>query len=263
MPHLPLSFALTVKLTVWICALIAFLRLLPAGSGWPDARAARNLCAVLVGAFLCSKLVHGVTYATSMAGDPFADALLAWLAGDSIVGALLGGRIGLWLADRSDAGRRVADALTTPVIVALLVLACGSVGWALRGAGVGGATDLPWGMDFGDGVARHPLMLYEAVWLCVLAWADRRTAGAPVGAGRRAALVLFGYFGFIVLAGYLKAPFQGFLLTEAMQPRPRVVAGIMTPEQWLAACAMFALLPGVPATLKKALGARGNVRTAS
>lgn len=32
-----------------------------------------------------------------------------------------------------------------------------------RTAPMGTATDLPWGHDFGDGVSRHPVQLYEAI----------------------------------------------------------------------------------------------------
>ena len=49
-----------------------------------------------------------------------------------------------------------------------------------RTAGV--PTGLPWGIDFGDGIPRHPLMLYEMLFLGLLwpalAAARRRSGGA-------------------------------------------------------------------------------------
>jgi len=38
------------------------------------------------------------------------------------------------------------------------------------------ATGLPWGVDFGDGVARHPTQLYEAAFVLVLAAGLHRCA---------------------------------------------------------------------------------------
>jgi phosphatidylglycerol---prolipoprotein diacylglyceryl transferase len=29
------------------------------------------------------------------------------------------------------------------------------------------ATNLPWGVDFGDGISRHPTQLYEILFLCI------------------------------------------------------------------------------------------------
>ncbi|MBV8392159.1 MAG: prolipoprotein diacylglyceryl transferase, partial [Alphaproteobacteria bacterium] len=50
-------------------------------------------------------------------------------------------------------------------------VAVGRIGCFLAGLGdftYGTPTDLPWGVDFGDGVRRHPVQLYEAVAMAAM-----------------------------------------------------------------------------------------------
>lgn len=95
----------------------------------------------------------------------------AWLGGQSMVGGLLGGLIGVEIAKKS-AGltRSTGDAFVFPILLGLMI---GRVGCFLAGLADGTyglPTDLPWGVDFGDGLPRHPTQLYEiafagALWL--------------------------------------------------------------------------------------------------
>lgn len=84
-----------------------------------------------------------------------------WASGKSIVGALLGGLVGVELAKKlGGITRRTGDAFVVPLCVGLAI---GRVGCFLSGLeddAYGVATALPWGVDFGDG-PRHPTQLYE------------------------------------------------------------------------------------------------------
>jgi prolipoprotein diacylglyceryltransferase len=92
-----------------------------------------------------------------------------WLGAKTIVGGLLGGWIGVeivkkWLRVRQSTG----DAFVFPLIAGIAV---GRVGCFLSGLAdqtYGLPTALPWGVDFGDGVARHPTQLYEILFLLIL-----------------------------------------------------------------------------------------------
>jgi hypothetical protein len=53
------------------------------------------------------------------------------------------------------------------------------------------------------------------------------------------------------LTGFLKPPFHPALLLEAVQPRPRIYAFVMTAEQWVATIAVLVLLPGFLLTLAR------------
>jgi phosphatidylglycerol---prolipoprotein diacylglyceryl transferase len=92
------------------------------------------------------------------------------LEGKTIVGALLGGLTGVEAIKRAiGALGSSGDAFALPLIVGIAV---GRIGCFLAGLDdhtYGNPTRLPWAVDFGDGVPRHPTQLYEVVFLLVLA----------------------------------------------------------------------------------------------
>ncbi len=237
-----LGLALAAKLLVWVLALLGFLRLVARESGAVDPATRQWLGAMLLGALAGSKLVFALTYPSIKAVEPDPNDLLFWLAGDSIAGAVVGGRVGIWLAAR-DRGRLLADRLVPAAAAAIMLLECGGFFWALRDHTYGIATSMPWAVDFGDGIGRHPVMLYEAAYLMLALWADRRLVGAGLADGSRATLFVLGYCSMRVLAGFLKPPFQVMLLTELIRPQARVYGGIMTGEQWACALVVVCLLP--------------------
>lgn len=131
----------------------------------------------------------------------------ALFEGKTIVGALLGG----WLAVEA-VKRRLkithypGDIYVFPVILGLSI---GRIGCFLQGLSdqtYGTETSLPWGVDFGDGIPRHPTQLYEVGFLLALAilFAWRRATGRQRGC-------MFGQF----MGGYLGYRF----LVEFIKPR--------------------------------------------
>ena len=92
------------------------------------------------------------------------------LEGKTIVGALLGGLIGVEGIKRALGARGSSgDAFALPLIAGIAI---GRVGCFLSGLSdhtYGNATALPWAVDFGDGVPRHPTQLYEIAFLIALA----------------------------------------------------------------------------------------------
>ena len=91
------------------------------------------------------------------------------LGGKTIVGALIGGLIAVELTKRYLGERRsTGDVFAVPLA---LGTAIGRVGCFLTGLSdftYGTPTSLPWGVDFGDGIHRHPTQLYESLFLLLL-----------------------------------------------------------------------------------------------
>lgn len=91
------------------------------------------------------------------------------LGGRSIVGALLGGWLGVEVAKRV-MGVTVAtgDLYVKPLVVGMMIgrLGCFFAGVTDGTHGVPSA--VPWAMDLGDGVPRHPTALYEIAFLGLL-----------------------------------------------------------------------------------------------
>ena len=92
------------------------------------------------------------------------------LGAKTIVGAILGGWIGVEIAKRRlGIGHPTGDIYVFPLIAGMCI---GRVGCFLGGLAdhtYGIVTALPWGVDFGDGLKRHPTQLYEIAFLLCLA----------------------------------------------------------------------------------------------
>jgi prolipoprotein diacylglyceryltransferase len=84
--------------------------------------------------------------------------------GKSVLGGLAGAILAVEILKRrlgltGSTGLRFAAPLAAAIAVGRI--GCFFAGMADRTYGT--ATDLPWGHDFGDGVSRHPVQLYEAI----------------------------------------------------------------------------------------------------
>ena len=89
---------------------------------------------------------------------------------------------------------------------------------------VGVATSLPWGVNFGDGVFRHPTQLYESAFALVLGIFLWRLTNRPHTEGDIFKAFMVAYFGFRLACDFLK-------------PDIRVVAGLSSIQ-----CACLAML---------------------
>jgi phosphatidylglycerol---prolipoprotein diacylglyceryl transferase len=106
-------------------------------------------------------------------------------------GAYLAGSVNLWLSGVNGVGRSIEGAIAGAILAieALKIMtgirgstglrfvaplaaaiAVGRIGCFLAGLDdmtYGTPTSLPWGIDFGDGVLRHPVQLYESLTMAV------------------------------------------------------------------------------------------------
>lgn len=129
-----------------------------------------------------------------------------WLGNKTILGGLLGGLIGVegtkkMIGVHTSSG----DLLTYPLLLGLAVGRIGCHFAGLTDGTHGLPTDLPWGMDFGDGTARHPVNLYEVALLatCTLALFLREKKG-PLPNGRRFQYFMVTYLCWRFAADFLK-----------------------------------------------------------
>lgn len=187
------------------------------------------LVGLLLGAALGNKLVFlverpDVVQALWQAGQ------LAW-PGQSIVGGLLGGLVGVEVAKKlTGQARSTGDAMVWPIAVGLSI---GRVGCFLAGLHddtYGLPTAMPWGVDFGDGVPRHPTQLYEIGVVLALGGALRCARFAVPGL----AFKLF-------LSGYLLWRFGVEFLKPVPVAYPLGLSGI----QWTCLVALAAYAPFV------------------
>lgn len=151
----------------------------------------------------------GARALTWIAEHPFAGAGVGGLAdlmgGKTIVGALLGGLVAVELTKlRTGVTRSTGDLFALPLALAIAI---GRIGCFLSGTSDGThgvETTLRWGLDFGDGVLRHPVRIYEILFLGVLASLLLRLRELPHREGDVFKLFMVGYLAFRLAVDFLK-----------------------------------------------------------
>ena len=84
----------------------------------------------------------------------------------TIVGGLLGGLIGVEVTKKLvGVQQRSGDLFVFPIILGMIIGRIGCLLGGLEDNTYGLRTDLPWGIDLGDGIHRHPTNIYEIIWL--------------------------------------------------------------------------------------------------
>ncbi len=200
-----------------------------------------QVAGAVMGALVGAKLLawaenwRAVVQASSTLG------LEAWIGGKTIVGGLAGAWAGVEIAKRATGVTdRTGDAWVYPLCVSMAI---GRVGCFLTGLSddtYGVATRLPWGVDFGDGIRRHPTQLYESVFMLLLAaglalWQWRSRIGWRTGRVFRVFMLCYCAWRFCV---------------EFIKPTDKWIGGLSVIQVFsLGVCAycLYALRPGANA----------------
>jgi prolipoprotein diacylglyceryltransferase len=161
------------------------------------------VAAAIAGAVIGSKLLYWLE-------DPMRTAH-EWrnfnylLGGKTVVGALLGGTLAVEIVKRrTGVHRRTGDLFAVPLCLGIAIGRVGCFFGGLADDTYGIATSLPWGVDFGDHVRRHPVQLYESFAMIVLAILLARVAPPRFAEGDRYRLFLSAYCAWRILIDWLK-----------------------------------------------------------
>ncbi|MDP7202940.1 MAG: prolipoprotein diacylglyceryl transferase [Candidatus Poseidoniaceae archaeon] len=170
-----------------------------------------GLFGALLGAKILAWLEHPQTTFEGLSGSP---ALL--IGGKTVVGGLLGGMIGVETAKKFlGINTRTGDQWVLPLAVGMSIGRLGCFFSGLDDATFGYSTSMPWGVDFGDGVTRHPTQLYEILFIWILiAWINTRQQ-LPKGGAFRAYMV--GYLWWRLLIDWMKPADAPLLTLSAIQ----------------------------------------------
>lgn len=144
--------------------------------------------------------------------------LLLAAQGKTMVGALLGGVVGVeWTKSQIGVTRSTGDVFVFPLIAGTVLgrVGCFMTGLSDRTYGV--ATTLPWGVDFGDGIPRHPTQLYEILFLILLALTLGYAQKQSLRSGVLFQLYLLSYLSFRFLNDFLKPDFRPLMGISAIQ----------------------------------------------
>lgn len=163
--------------------------------------------------------------------------------GQSIVGGFVGGLIGVEVAKKlSGVTESTGDDFVLPLVVGILIGRTGCFLAGLHDGTYGVETALPWGMDFGDGISRHPTQLYDMLWAVVMfGLLTKYKATLTQVAG-----LSFKLF----LAGYLAWRF----LVDGIKPVPYEYWFGWSGIQWVCVLSLVCYLPFVWKDIKQLYG---------
>jgi prolipoprotein diacylglyceryltransferase len=127
------------------------------------------------------------------------------LGGKTIAGGLAGGWLGVELVKRwFGIKQSTGDRFVFPIILGICI---GRIGCFLEGLDdhtYGIPTSLPWGVDFGDGIRRHPTQLYEIIFCALLGIALLIRTRRPFFPGTIFRLFMLGYFAWRFAVEFIK-----------------------------------------------------------
>ena len=163
------------------------------------------VAAAFVGAVVGSKLLNLFENPAETARHMAAHDFAYLLGGKTVVGALAGGTFAVELTKlRIGIHRRTGDLFAIPLCVGIAV---GRIGCFLAGIAddtYGLPSNLPWAVDLGDGIRRHPVQLYEIAAMLALAFALARIFPPKFAEGDRFRIFMLSYFAWRLLIDTLK-----------------------------------------------------------
>jgi len=186
--------------------------------------------AAAIGGALGSRLLAALLQPAALV-DHWNQPLVAF-GGKTIVGGLIGGTLAVeWTKRCIGVTTRTGDLFAAPLAVGIAIGRIGCFLTGLDDATCGTPTTLWSGIDFGDGIARHPTQLYEIGFLAALAVALTTAAARETAIGDRFRLFMVGYMTFR-------------LFVDVIKPDPRLALGLSS-IQWGCAAMVLYYLPDI------------------
>lgn len=143
----------------------------------PDENRLWILIGAASGAFLGSRLIGVMEDPTAILASNYP--LIAAFQSKTIVGGLLGGLLGVEVTKKLIGEiHSSGDLFTFPIILAMIIGRIGCFSSGVYEPTYGVESTLPWAMNLGDGLLRHPVSLYEIIFLSglwiVLYWVKKQ-----------------------------------------------------------------------------------------
>jgi len=172
---------------------------------------------VVFGAFLGSRILGGLEDPTQIAKAD--NVVFYFYQNKTVVGGLLGGLIGVELIKKVIGERKASgDLFVYPFILALIIGRVGCFSMGIYEETYGTETNFITGMDLGDGKLRHPVTLYEIIFL-ILLWICLKQASKKISLQPGAIFKIFmiSYLLFRFLVDFIKPHYTFNIGLSAIQ----------------------------------------------
>ena len=176
----------------------------------PESNRALIMIGGAAGAFLFSRIIGALENPSVFfhSQSPF----MYFYANKTIVGGLLGGLLGVEIIKKFIHEKRSSgDLFTYPLILAMMIGRIGCFTMGVHEDTYGNVTGSIFGMDLGDGLKRHPVCLYEIVFLFCL-WITIRLIENKfkLKSGYRFRFFMIAYMTFRILIDFIKPELKYF-----------------------------------------------------
>lgn len=158
----------------------------------------------ILGALIGSRLIGGLEDATQI--NKADNLLFYFYQNKTVLGGFLGGLAGVELVKKIIKEKQASgDLFVYPIMLALIIGRIGCFSMGVYEETYGTVTNLPWGMNLGDGSLRHPVCLYEIIFLLGL-WICFQGIQKKLSLEQGALFKLFmiAYLGFRFLLDFIK-----------------------------------------------------------
>lgn len=132
--------------------------------------------------------------------------LLYFYQNKTVVGGFLGGLVGVELMKKYIGEKKASgDLFVFPMILALIIGRIGCFSMGVYEETYGLPASLPWALDLGDGIPRHPVTLYEIIFLGLVWWVLLRTQkNLPLENGALFKIFMISYLLFRFVLDFIK-----------------------------------------------------------
>ncbi len=155
------------------------------------------------------------------------------MMGKTVVGGFLGGLLAVEFTKKNLAiSSATGDLFAAPMMLGLIIGRMGCFLAGLPDHTYGTITSLPWSVDFGDGLNRHPTQLYEVLFVGCLWLTIHLLRSRLPRQGDQFKLFLAAYLTFRFFAGFIK-------------PSPHLYFGLLTGIQSACLAGLIFYLPHV------------------
>ena len=125
------------------------------------------VCAAILGAVLGSRIVGALENVPAWMASP--SPLKYFYGNKTLLGGLLGGLASVELVKKMlGEPQKTGDLFVFPLLLGMIIGRIGCFSAGVYEKTYGTPSILPWAMDLGDGIYRHPVVLYEILFLLLL-----------------------------------------------------------------------------------------------
>lgn len=171
----------------------------------------------IFGALIGSRLVGGFENWPALQNAP--NTFFYFYTNKTVLGGLFGGTLGVELIKKLIGEKQKSgDLFVFPILLAIIVGRIGCFTMGIYEETYGLPTNMPFGMNLGDGIARHPVALYEIFFLmllwCALWFIKNKYKLQPGGLFK---IMMIAYFLFRFMLDYIKPKYDYFFGLSAIQ----------------------------------------------